>query len=222
MGLRLHKMMGWGWDDLIPDDPRINWESTYFKTGFYSREALEGYVEYITKLEATESYLIGHLELSPQELYSCITFGSEESFNYFCASPVSSPDWRRSGDSIDFEEDFTRYGDGDMEDKALLLPHSPWPYGDSAMDIRTGELVKKSGDWSRFYLTKGEDKRREVMESSLGSFFAEQMGYSVEDAQTYLVLPVPHEIRNLLAYGDLLTDPKDAYSLKPMIFTWWA
>jgi hypothetical protein len=245
MGIRVHKVLGWGLYNLEPgergaEDPRVNWESPLVKY-----EGLSGQ-EYFRWLEAKrrasqDSFMfsmdwavLAHSEgFAERNLQDCFTYQPEFGLpEVLMLTPFSRPDWRRSDDTIDYlTESYQLPGEGirepamkDQPDHVAVLPNAPYPFNGMFMDKRTGERLSKSLDWVRIWnslgrhriFEEGSEQRRML------DLLAQAAGLAGHDEAAEVVVPlVPDEIRDLAEFGQMFTGPDVWLQLRPLLYTFW-
>lgn len=240
MGIRVHKQMGYGLTDIEYEgeritDPRINPESKFFSD--YYDVKVEDYVAWLKeRLKAkeedplhylnTDAFVIRDLVesagLRKPDFHDCFAYDPEfGKANVFVLTPLGMLGWRRYDDPIDYatetyDENRVPYPQANRAD---IFNRGLFPWSDSWMDAETGERLK--GDdislWIRSAWLEDEEKQE-----TLRGILAKKMGYENRTVAEGRIVPyVPEEIRDLAEYGELFTDPKYVFQLRPMLYTLW-
>jgi len=240
MGIRINIKMGYGLVDLESgiDDPRIDSvslashqkNSNQFATGFLDH--LRKVVKQVDKSHDSEFHgleyalLIQQLE-SKQDLLSLwdvvLCDGESGLENVMLLIPPSCEEtWSRYDDPIDYYL-FGATGPFQMND----LPGSGWVYDTNRplypwvgyMDRHNGERVlSPTADLIRdFYVIK------QAANPDLLKSLCEELGVSnEEELEQRFGAFVPLEIRELVKYLNLFNDEKTTYTLRPLIYCFWA
>lgn len=227
MGIRIHKMCGYGLTDLVEDDPRINWGSKYFNYS-YSDYDLDEFLEHSKRrdyyLGGLDSIMVrqwrkkGKKDQNPLE---CAVFGNADMGleNVMCVRPISSPEWHRSDDTLDWLE-----SGGEPDSTVRLLDHGIFPYDGLYMDARTGEHLKNGVDikrWLRIVGKVGEEARDAIIAGEYAGVFEKATGMDYEEAKEFLVPNVPGDVRNVAEYLGIFATEDAWKDLRPMVYTYW-
>jgi hypothetical protein len=227
MGIRVHKMMGYGLTDVVENDPRINWDSPLFRYELDKDEHVDEYLEQLKEDEVTalDAMMVrqqraGKLPRTGRyEVQSCFEWGTSDGGleNVLCVRPLTMDDWYRYDDIMDYAEQ-TYFSDGhDQHDDVKVSHYALYPF-DSYMDARTGNRIKSD---IYTWLRAVNGKLTENLEAL--DVLARHGGFgSHAEALENCVAYVPEEIRNLCKYAGVFTDPATALTLRPMLYTWWA
>ena len=242
MGSRIHKIMGYGLDDLETVktdkiiDSRINSNSILLDEDAFSekyssvRDALEDYKVYL-KANKDRGHMDSSREIDKFEdsnFFNMVTHVLEGGLKrVLCItplSPLSTYGWRRVDDSIDYAE-------------ASLLrdPSKPtvktfangfYPFNANYSDKRTGAPLDSYIATSFIRSVnriKSSKKKDEEYDSSILSYNAEQLGYaSSKEALDFTVARPPADIVSLATWGGLFTAPLHLFDLKPLVYTYWS
>lgn len=221
MGLRIHKMLGYGLVDIVESDPRINWDSPVF------RYELDGnrYINWLDRFELKDLGVNPRLYgdgpgLVKPDVQSCFQFGTEDSGSpsVLCIRPLAWRDWYRFDDSIDYVEQ-TESEEG-QRDTFQVLNHGIYPHI-SYMDDRLGYQIKGS-DAHAWQRAKNALKGNLPDDTSVLDDLARLAGFeSHQDALLHCRPHVPNEVRYLAAFSGVFTSAETHTKLRPMIYTWW-
>lgn len=236
MGIRVHKVLGYGLTDVVCEsyrisDPRINPESKFVNDDLWDLE-VEDYRDWLKEKSEGGRDDLGNmdywimkerLEDSRGRKYSMSdSFVHQAEYgldNVILLSPVTHTDWRRFDDSIDYvEETYMRERGETQIDRVNVLPHGIYPYSSIYMDCRTGERLKDPHEtlWRRRFFHEGiTDSDRDGIAKVLGF-------ENFEEANKVIAPIVPREIRDLAEYGELFLDPMGWTQLRPLHYVYWA
>lgn len=229
MGIRIHKVLGYGLTDLKTDkegkitDPRINPEGWLLTDWEYKEDiwTIEGYRDWLKKhLKEHEKGTEGHfnytMELSllrermkkrrkPDLGYRHIIHDSEFGLaNVLCITPMFHDDWNRYDDIIDYTES------GGMRDYVKLIRSGIYPYNGSFWDSRDGRRV----DGQRLNWAPNKEDRARV---------AQELGFkNLRECNRYMRPIVPAPIRMLCEYCQIFTKTEFVRRLKPMLYVFWS
>lgn len=232
MGIRIHKVIGYGLTDVKTRgykiaDGRINRKSMLLSDEESRFDALD-YFEWVKKKNEirkdNEDYVSLNLDgmwLSPAEAqqeyskvrnYHLCHWGSEYMMkNVLCLIPLSEhKNWFRFDDIMDYIE-------SDGENQVKILKNGIYPY-EGLMDARNGQLLKSSelNMWRFMHRNKG-DYTLEL------DIISQQLGFAdYAEANANIVPNVPAPIRDLVEYSRLFTNPDTIYQLRPMIYEYWS
>jgi hypothetical protein len=226
MGIRVHKMMGYGLTDLVESDPRINWDSPLFKYELYKDEHVDAYLELAKDRDAisldammVRQQRAGKLPGAGRyEVQSCFEWGTVDGGlkNVLCVRPLTMSDWYRYDDAIDYAEQ-TYFSEDEQRDDIKVSHYALYPF-DSYMDSRTGDRIKSDiYAWLRARNSKVLKNISALDELARHGGFASHV-----DALTHCVAYVPEELRALCEFTEVFTDPATILALRPMLYTWWA
>lgn len=227
MGIRINKMCGWGLTDLVEDDPRINWGSRYFdyRLSDYNVD------EFLKDAKERDYYTYGldamlvrdwrKIGKKDPEMGACAVFGSPDSGleNVVCIRPMSSPEWHRFDDTLDWLE-----AGGEPDSSVRVLDHGIFPYDSLYMDARTGEVLKNGVEvrrWVRIVERAGEESLDAVVQGEIAGVFEKVNRMTYEYAKKFVVPNVPGDVRAVVDYLGIFADPEAWKSLRPMIYTYW-
>lgn len=223
MGIRVHKMMGYGLIDVSEEDVRLNRESPLFDYELGGQDNLDRYFAWLAERDRFD--VAKSLEGEPGRRHStvqeCIEWGTVDGgmANVLCIRPLAWNDWYRYDDAIDYAEQ--TYLQDEQRDSVQVIDYALYPHS-SYMDSRTGERVGGGKVDIHFWMNarRGDDRTK-----ALGTLdeLARLGGFeSHADAEAHCVPLVPDEVRWLAEFAEVFTDPSTVLSLRPMIYTWWA
>lgn len=241
MGNRIHKIMGYGLDDLETTktgkiiDPRINANSILLDEDALSekyksvREALEDYKAYL-KENKDRGGMDSVREIdkfSDSSFFNMVSHAPEGGLKkVLCITPLSSLStygWRRVDDSIDYAE--ASLLKNPLKPTVKTFAGGFYPFNANYSDKRTGASLD-SYDATSFIRevnrTKSSKKNTEYDSNMLG-YFSERLGFaSSREALDFVVARPPADVVSLATWGALFTAPLHAFDLKPMIYTYWS
>jgi hypothetical protein len=239
MGIRVHKILGWGLTDLEKDyeaDPRVNWASPLLPGGDKTPTAGDYWSWLEKRREAAgkkfpfslDWAMLRHDEkLREKDLYGCVVYEHEYGLpEVLVIRPATKDDWSRFDDTIDYMEETYPWSRGSQQNRVQVYEHGPFPFNGSYMDKRTGKLVpEKVMYWIR---------ARSNVQQAPGDTIAERLGMLNALAQEFtpfethaeadenIVPQVPDEIRDLAEFGQLFTHAGTWRQLRPLLYTYWA
>lgn len=242
MGIRIHKMCGYGLTDVVEDDPRINYKSPIFTYEIGGDDALRDFVKFSTSRTLTAPTLLDYQFVQQQldrtdkipyrekyDIQDCVEWGTEDGGlqNVLCLRPVTSNDWRRGDDMLDWLDETYVHGSNDTLASTLkVLPHGIYPYSGLYMDKRTGKRVMghEVMTWVRAWTNIEKDQQEEMLakDPSVLDEITTTFGMTSVEAHENIVPEVPDEIRNLAEFLELFTDENTWKDLRPMMYNWWS
>lgn len=234
MSLRIRKVLGYALTDVVPSDPRINWNSPLLDLmgvtptfGDFVRhlEAAGPFED--PELEYVDMVQAGIGERTAYRLGSCVV----HSFDYglpnvmVLVPPSYASTWIQDDNIFDYVEAHLG-GEADTEPALYDVPGID-PFDGRWMDKNTGlELNHNYVRGYRRALELNDTKQQDTAArriSVAGRPRPETPLFT--DAATVaerLTRLVPGEIRELAAYGALFTAPGTWTSLKPVLYTYWS
>jgi len=235
--------MGYGITDLKNakgwfDDPRLNSNSVLLDNDALlekyesDEEAFTAYVEYLKALPRNrDAGLERGKEL--EDLVNAIDkefaldrtvwFEPDALKRILLVNPISAEKygWIRQNDAIDYAE-LAEKKAGYKPSVKMLKKH-PAPYNNRQVfvDKSTGEIIEDQAaaqDWHDM-IRGGFDSYPYNLRNSV----AVEMGFSdMEEALQKFSMDIPKEIKNLVTWGQMFSETRYMYDLKPMIYTFWA
>jgi hypothetical protein len=228
MGIRVHKVLGYGLTDLALKDPRVNWDSPLLAGEASARE-------YYAWLEArreaspeTFRYSLDWALLRHDGAEACgvwpwAVHDAEYGLpGVMVVRPPCQTDWFRYDDPIDYMTETYPWSERSQTAHVQVYRHGPFPFNGFYMDARDGRrLPDLVFPWWQIMNTK---VRPEKLEDTFGALdmFAREMGFAgQEEAKANVVPEVPEEIRDLAEFGRLFPDSGTWLQLRPLLYTWW-
>ena len=218
-------MVGYGLSDLVENDPRVNWKSILLDYDREGEVTIDNYLRFVNGDEqiGLEAFVERWKEERPHirvdELFDCVRFGGQNFGlpNVICIRPVAFKDWVRMDDIIsDSYENVLGRAESNTVD---ILNRQPWPFVGEWTDLRTGNDVRNMDafEWTTLNIEWPRQKKARNM-SKLNQA-ACNIGFSShEDAVKNLVPKVPHQIRQIVKFGDLFTSGNVVNQLSPMLY----
>lgn len=233
MGIRIHKVLGYGFNDLRTtepdkygirrvDDSRFNpngwWHAKWDdKEEIWTTEGFKAHCQQIVD-DTDDKY--GPLGLMLMEglqgnhfrdIHSTIAYdyeGGDPEVVVFM--PFTNSNWKRFDDVID-------YYDHEVKPSVKLLDVPIWPYS-GYIDRETGERVDRDTEhWIYLYRNAPETSR----EDEIRSLALKGLGCEKHWMEKYNV-SIPEELIEFFRYTKMFADEKAIWSLRPMIYTYWA
>lgn len=232
MGIRIHKMIGYGLIDVRCTDgritdPRINTSSRLFRA---ENSVLPEYLEYVERAEeAKEEFGDGWAEaqMLRNQMESVGGFNWPSFWDsefgdpsVLLLRPVAFPEWHRYDNPIDYSEEIALHRA--TGSRVRLLPAGIYPFTGCLMDARTGrDFEQRMANTFRQVLSRREagNKDRE----KFLKLAAKALGFdSIAEAERCVVPTVPGDIRRLAAWGELFTSPDGWKDLRPLLYVYWS
>lgn len=228
MGIRIHKVIGYGLTDIKCKqnnivDPRINPEG-FLCADWETKEEKWTLKKFREWLESKRSSLVSEndkfilnwactnveqsIEKNRKDPYDYLIHGTEYLMpKVFCAYPVGHDDWHRSDNIIDYVE-VKR-----SANSVKKLKNPIYPYIDF-WDNRTGKMV--DAGQACWFMRDINAKREPCIEN------IEQMGFmNKQECLAHLKPMVPLEIRYLLEYCEVFTKPEFVFQMEPILYIYW-
>lgn len=230
MGIRVHKLLGWGLTDVKCkngkiDDPRFSSFSPV--AGDYedreNKFTLENYKNWLKKKKRKDKDWQLSWELSGVEkeekdnLMRCFVHDAEYGNpKVFCCIPVLNfQEWFRYDDLIDYYE-VSLTGKGPIN-KAKILDVPIYPHL-GFMDSRDGRKV--DDQYSFCFSRERKTKNKNMIELDR---LAKESGFSnYEEAQKYFSPIVCPSVRYMVEFANVFVDNNTIFQMKPMIYTYWS
>ena len=236
MGIRIHKMIGYGLTDVIADtgnwdlrnDSRFNPNGYMFagENGF----TRDGFVEYLNRrigeLDNVDydqfdlRLLQRQIEPMTAELYNSVVydmeFGNPEVILFI--PPTSVKDWTRYDNIIDYYDPANHSGDGGIIESVIRIDRSLWPW-ESYVNIKTMPPTRLTGMQYHAYNTIRNlgFERLKSPEDILKSVGVD----TKEELDKFIVPIIPIELVELIKYLKIFKNEDDIYQLRPMIYGSW-
>lgn len=222
MGIRIHKMLGYGFSDIkhkkyaITDD-RFKKNALINMYEYPKEWCSKNYIKWLkskkfkdfdNRLEIKEVE-----ELEDFNLGECLIYQGEYGLPevFLVIPPEYKKMWYRYDDIID-------YYDASISKKCTnwykKLIYGIYPYIVGHIDTRNGKEVK---DGRTYIAAKGTKNLKHI------EAWAKSCGFkSSIECDKYLRCEVPKSIQLLCQFCDLFKNRKTAWQLEPMIYTYWS
>lgn len=229
MGIRIHKVLGYGLTDIyydnIADDPRFN------PYGFFISEQNEK--DFPIKQFYVELELITRDSSAPFDLFllkqqikqkeltdfhGVMVHDPEFGLKSVCVfiPPTEIDNWHRYDNIIDYIEACNN-ANGFNHVQKLSKPIYPY---DAYMDTRTFPPKPVDRIMRELRVMVNNPKITKWVSNDK---ITEMYGFkSVEDFKAKVVPLVPRELVETLRFLKIFRDPNTIYSLRPMIYTYWS
>lgn len=234
MSFRIRKVLGYALTDVVPSDPRINWDSPLLDL-----ESSLTFGDFVDHLEANGPFTDADLEdigmlragttrQTSYRLGSCVT----HSFDYglpnvmVLVPPSYSSTWIQEDNIFDYVE--AHIGEGPSTDPTLHDVPGIDPYDGRWMDKATGLELNHNyvSGYRRVLTLNGDPEQHDIAARRISvagrprpevPLFADAA--TAADRLTRLV---PGEVRELAVLGRLFTTPDTWTSLRPVLYTHWS
>lgn len=242
MGIRVHKVIGYGLCDVELDRGKIIDDRFYEQSAFMMEEernqidgehyespedvyTKEGFVKYLQS-HLDRPYIDVHMinRLKKWDFYRCFIREWEGPLNnVFIVIPPGHSDWYRFDNIIDYIEE----GMGRNGDHLEKLQQGIWPYS-SVHQNEKGERLNPmdSCRWWRYYndILDGNVDQERVQGMNIVMHCASLlMGFNdFHDARDNIAPYVPDMLKAFCHYTNIFNDPDTVNQLRPMMFTYWS
>lgn len=218
MGIRVHKVLGWGLNDVQVRQEKII-DSRFDENGYLFCEedfSTEELID-ILKNEKNEngldvSFARRSLEEKKADFHDCVIYNDGKAI---CFTSFWNRDFHRLDDVIDYHEENenSRKSKRYLKDKVLFLDSPIYPFL-NYIDNRDGRKI----DSNFVFEYKRESNSKRYIDEQL----VKGMGFnSLEECKLYITPQIPQSLILTLKYLKIFKDSNTIFSLKPMIFTFW-
>lgn len=246
MGIRIHKVLGYGLTDLQLNDDRLNLDcfskhyknAHYFSDEFDEKYSFENFKSFINdkyeqekNLSFTEgkklslSFLKRDIEENKLGYFGSynIFLGLFQEFHKKNLLLVTVPwykDWYRYDNIIDYVEQSEVYG----EPKDIILPLNDAIYPHiSYTNLKTGEKFEDFSIIRAFNEIKFNKKIKEKDKPGFYDRLAKKVGFeNYLDYYNNVKPETPDDIKLLCEFYNIFKDPKTVDTLRPILYTYWS
>jgi len=241
MGIRIHKVLGYGLTNVIANKDRWDYgdDPRFDKTGFLFNEfdggfTVEGFKQHLMAcvyamddddLDRFElRMLIRNLEDPDKkykfDLYDSIKHDMEMGMdNVICFVPPSQfRSWVRYDDTLDYYDPTNRSDDGGIKESLVKIDRAlyPWEWYMNIKELPPTRLTSTQYSHYNSLRNHGFDKLVETYS------LYESMGIDNKEELTTMIVPIiPLELVELLKYLKIFVDERCIYQIRPMIYGWW-
>ncbi len=214
MGVRVHKILGYGLVDVKTEDGEIVDDrfNIDFIDKFNTEEfSIESYISFLTSLENDYECQIeiNTVKNKKWHIYDSIQHDSEYGLpEVFCIIPVGFSDWRRYDDTIDYYEETINKK---QKNHFQVIPFGIFPWQGFYADVRRKKIFKGIEQEIASALKRNLQKNKEESIKRIGIF-------SVDDIQPV----VPKSIFYLCEFLNVFNIEDTVWTLKPMLYTYWS
>lgn len=223
MGIRIHKFLGYGLDDVKCSKGYISDERFNLVDGYFSKDKdvesfeMSDFIKYIVgeadKEKKAEGFTmltfdIQQLKTQKWDFYDVIRHESEFGMKKVVVFRPFLKDWLRYDDIIDYMEA------KDCKNRLKVLDRPIFPY-ESWIDKNTGHP---------YIMIKGKKTMcHDIIRDLNFGFYRDDLGFKNEkEARENIVPLVPEIIRKYCEYLKVFKDKSTCLTLKPMIYTYWS
>jgi len=233
MGIRIHKMIGYGLQDIANEDYEIT-DSRINPDGWLGERDedkfnLEGFSNHINETLATmDEDHIDHFSLMllqrtlkdmrEYEFYHSVFYDSEYGNpNVLLFIPPGCKHWSRYDDMIDYYDPVNSNDDG-IVNSVIPINRTLYPY-ESWINIKEMPPKRIVGEeWQALYFYRNMVRENQDLRNKL----ARDLGLeNEEEIKTYIVPIIPVELVELIKYLKIFTNERHIYELRPMIYGYW-
>ncbi len=236
MGIRIHKVLGYGLTDVIADTE--NWDLrndsrfdpvSYLFEGEYKFD-LAGFIQHL-EIRISEMVKGDHDIFSLKNLIHQLKektrlnfhesvvydmeFGESEVMVFV---PPGHEKWQRYDDIIDYYDPVNLEEDGGISNSVIMVNRPPWPY-ESYINTKTMPPIRLTGFQQELYVSMrnlGIEKYIDPEKS-----FNELGVDNEEEFNKFIVPIIPIELVELIKYLKIFKNENDIYQLRPMIYGYW-
>ena len=237
MSTTIHKVLGYGLTDIVKNDPRFSkinilnadheaienkWNFNAYneflisKGGHdasWNRKFIEDYQYTPTLLETAGK------RIDLQNLF----FAGNEDYgmkNVLCIVPLMDyGSWYRAGNDLDWYQDTytnrpkkTKHGYFRQYNHVKLIPEAIYPCLDF-WDSRDGRKIGNAA----FDFRRAINAKSSVYQAAIDCGFQDE-----KECLEFMSPMVPKSIQYQIEFGEIFTDNKTMFQMKPMIYTYWA
>lgn len=240
MGIRVHKVLGYGltdvktrkwkiadgrinskspllnWDAKETLDDYLNWLKADYDPNDFSRLSMDMMYFRDREEEGFDWYKRTGVHVPADLVHHGIEYMEK---NVLLIRPLSCKDWQRHDDPIDWLEESFKYQDEDsgVTNWYREIPAGIFPWSGSFMNAKTGERVKDDMTLWRTMTWKNWNRLYDIEKVAVAAGFD-----NAEDARKNLAPVVPDDIKDLVRWGKLFTNDDVWKQLRPMIYVYWS
>lgn len=234
MGIRVHKLLGYGLTDVQSDDPgykitdeRINTESPGLNFEAPTISEYRSWLEARREQDGLETDLELSFLREPEpgdpkfSLDDAVVWNGEYGLSnvLVISPPTYQRKWSRYDDAIDYiEETYLRKPiEEPQANRVDVLRHGIYPFI-GYMDKRTGEKL----DDKIFYWVRATNASEKLEEYEL-DLLAKACGFNSNLEAWENVAPiVPNDVKNIAFFLELFTPLGTWLQLRPVLYTYWS
>lgn len=211
MGIRIHKSLGYGFQDMTENDPRINWDQ--FE---YAQEAnVEDFNTFLRLSEDSDDIEMilywRDQNINPKSgLCEYVSYNTESGMdNILQFSHIGMAEWRRYNNSLDYYQAISKGEDG-MLPSFDHIPFGIYPYDSKSMTyLPSGQKVKSE------YLRIMRDAKTSItMENG------DMVDFSSGDEIDKFAPEIPVLVRQLALFFGV--DAKYVDNMQSGLYTYWS
>lgn len=215
MGIRIHKILGYGLIDVehgkhdIADGRFTKKFINSYKT-YPDVWKFEDYKKWLQKFSDFESrFEVASLQNLDSDISRCFVYDGEygDPNVFMVIPPAHRGNWYRYDDIIDYYEESVKNGSVNWHKH---LNYGIYPYSSAFMDSRTGRRVKHS-------TMLGQVDKKVANEVAKKDGFA-----SYDDAKKYIAPEVPKCVELVCKFCKVFRTQKTILQLRPMLYTYWS
>lgn len=226
MGIRVHKMIGYGLTDVkVADDgytladERINANSILLDYDTDTDAAnTDAYFEFAKQrdvsLSSRRMFSGNDKDIPDDDPFESVVWEPEYGLgSVLCLRPVGTRTWGwyRSDDAMDWMEESYNH---DQQNRVQVFDRGIFPF-DGYMNAETGERIKQDiYTWVRARNSEGDPDFLDTL-AEIGGF------QSHAEASRLVVPAVPEEVHVLAEFGQLFTSDDVWKQLRPMLYVYW-
>lgn len=213
MGVRLNKCVGYGFLDIVENDPRINWEqfeyareATYkdFNSYFQMVKSRKD-IEVIIHMSSTKSEDFNYNALMSQFVEYDSEFGFE---NVMLFNHIDYPQWSRRDDSIDYYDHMI--SNKEPTSRIVTIPGGIYPFNQGPVKhIESGTIMERD----RFNVLRQTDVKMLIGNNVTVDF-------GDPDIDNQFASEVPSMINHVATFFGV--DPDHIPNMKAALYEYWS
>ena len=213
MGIRIHKAMGYGLEDITPDNPIFD-SKGYLNLDRESSFSEEDFINGLDTDKIELMLVAQDYEKNPFKFYDCVKYDYEdEKTSIVFIPPTQAKYWFRYDDDIDYIEE-TVYNQQFKNTKLIDRALYPWDwYYNTITHERLTSLQYQAYVNHKF-------SNYPLDEFDANAIF-KNIGLPELNELDKIIPVIPDELIAMLEYLKIFKDEKDIYKLRPMIHCYW-
>jgi len=233
VGIRVNKVLGYGFDDVGIRDSTIDDPRLAVKSIWGIEEAQDGkvrdfveYIEHSMEPDDIDALLIvsGLKDKLDYSLLDCFCHNTEYADDrvFLVVPPSHLKYWWRRDDIIDYTEELLNCDQDGPDIRIQPVRSGIYPYNGVYINTTTKESVHHEIVRAVIRWEKMPEDSKSGHKAAV-DYFLEHAGYGSVDAFWDMVCPIiPHEIIYLQKYLKFLADDEDLYKMRPYLYTFWS
>ncbi len=243
MGIRIKKVLGYGFVDLKAKDGRLiddRFNPAWLENTWLAEpkgKTIKGYFEFTrAQHDAAEEHRLSDIHLFPDitfregepALHHFLTWDPEFGMpEVMVLTPITGTEWVRRDDMIDYYEERAR-GHFGVEPYVQVLDVPLYPY-DSYINRETGERANNSvREWIYMFRNSTLDLKDPKLTPKMYHthhdmirLALDELGCSLHWTEKWNV-GIPEQIQDYCKYVEMFKENSTIYTMVPMLYTYWS